>query len=178
MSKTFLDKNNNVLYTGYETHEIVANPTLAGTEANLTGLQVGDTKYAIPQGGGEQHLYLHRINFTLLGGDLSRIIEITGSVLNSSNTPLVVQDEETGLYNVEELLSLDYDYLTLVLINASNETLISSQPFTAFDYNSQTKMCHFDRNGSWIEDSSDTLVWGYFENDPGFDANEKIIQKI
>lgn len=27
---------------------VVANPTLAGTEANLTGLQVGDTKYAVP----------------------------------------------------------------------------------------------------------------------------------
>ena len=31
---------------------VVANPTLSGTEANLTGLQVGDTKYAVPQGGG------------------------------------------------------------------------------------------------------------------------------
>lgn len=30
---------------------VVANPTLAGTEADLTGLQVGDTKYAIPAGG-------------------------------------------------------------------------------------------------------------------------------
>ena len=32
--------------------EVVANPTLAGTEATLEGLQVGDTKYAVPQGGG------------------------------------------------------------------------------------------------------------------------------
>lgn len=31
---------------------IVANPTLAGTEADLTGLQVGETKYKVPQGGG------------------------------------------------------------------------------------------------------------------------------
>ena len=29
---------------------VVANPTLAGTEADLTGLQVGSTKYAIPTG--------------------------------------------------------------------------------------------------------------------------------
>lgn len=29
---------------------VVANPTLAGTEANLTGLDVGGTKYAVPQG--------------------------------------------------------------------------------------------------------------------------------
>ena len=33
---------------------VVANPTLAGTEASLTGLQVGDTKYAVggSSGGG------------------------------------------------------------------------------------------------------------------------------
>lgn len=32
--------------------EVAANPTLAGTEADLTGLQVGDTKYKVPEGGG------------------------------------------------------------------------------------------------------------------------------
>lgn len=31
---------------------VVANPTLAGTEADLTGLQVGDTKYKVGGGGG------------------------------------------------------------------------------------------------------------------------------
>jgi hypothetical protein len=31
---------------------VVANPTLAGTEADLEGLQVGDTKYKVDGGGG------------------------------------------------------------------------------------------------------------------------------
>lgn len=31
---------------------VVANPTLAGTESDLTGLQVNGTKYKIPSGGG------------------------------------------------------------------------------------------------------------------------------
>lgn len=31
---------------------VVANPTLAGTEADLTGLEVNGTKYAVPSGGG------------------------------------------------------------------------------------------------------------------------------
>lgn len=31
---------------------VVANPTLAGTEDDLTGLQVGSTKYKVPSGGG------------------------------------------------------------------------------------------------------------------------------
>ena len=31
--------------------QVVANPTLAGTEADLTALQVGGTKYKVPSGG-------------------------------------------------------------------------------------------------------------------------------
>lgn len=36
-------------YTGEGGTTVVANPTLAGTEDTLTGIQVGDTKYAMPQ---------------------------------------------------------------------------------------------------------------------------------
>ena len=36
--------------TDYIEGQVEANPTLAGTEAELTGLQVGDTKYKVPQG--------------------------------------------------------------------------------------------------------------------------------
>lgn len=43
---------------------VVANPTLAGTEADLTGLQVGDTKYAIPAGSGTTTLYQHYITLS------------------------------------------------------------------------------------------------------------------
>ena len=39
---------------------VSANPTLAGTEDNLTGLQVGDTKYKVPSGGGGT-IYSHFI---------------------------------------------------------------------------------------------------------------------
>ena len=42
---------NNVTYKVGGGTEVVANPTLAGTEADLTGLQVGDTKYKVPSGG-------------------------------------------------------------------------------------------------------------------------------
>lgn len=38
--------------------DLVANPTLAGTESDLTGLQVGDTKYKV---GGGGHLYQHNV---------------------------------------------------------------------------------------------------------------------
>ena len=36
----------------YSGSEVVANPTLAGTEANLTGIEVDGTKYAVSGGGG------------------------------------------------------------------------------------------------------------------------------
>lgn len=52
--------NDSGFITAEDVTEVVANPTLAGDEANLTGLQVGDTKYAVPQGGGSQ-LYAHSI---------------------------------------------------------------------------------------------------------------------
>ena len=34
--------------------EVVANPTLAGTETDLTGLEVAGTKYKVPSGGGTE----------------------------------------------------------------------------------------------------------------------------
>lgn len=45
--------------------EVVANPTLAGTETDLTGLEVAGTKYKVPTGGsgGIQHLYKHTFKY-------------------------------------------------------------------------------------------------------------------
>lgn len=66
--------------------EVVANPTLAGTEATLTGLQVGDTKYAVPGG----HLYKHNISmqcsFTIGSATIANTIHVT--IFNNSSTPI------------------------------------------------------------------------------------------
>lgn len=40
----------------YSGSEVVANPTLSGTETNLTGLEVDGTKYAVTGGGGSQKI--------------------------------------------------------------------------------------------------------------------------
>ena len=37
---------------------VIANPTLAGTESDLTGLQVGGTKYKIPSGGSGSGVFV------------------------------------------------------------------------------------------------------------------------
>lgn len=43
---------------------VVANPTLVGTETSLTGLQVGGTKYKVPQGSGGQ-MELVTLNYVI-----------------------------------------------------------------------------------------------------------------
>jgi len=65
---------------------VVANPTLAGTEANLTGLQVGDTKYKVPEGGGTA-LYKHNINIRDNEYESSATKSANIFILSSSDTP-------------------------------------------------------------------------------------------
>lgn len=71
--------------------EVVANPTLAGDEAELTGLQVGDTKYAMPQGGGGggnqlyQHSILIRSKNTSTASDLCYC---TLTIISNSSTQI------------------------------------------------------------------------------------------
>ena len=65
---------------------VVANPELSGDEANLTGLQVGNTKYAVPQGSGLT-LYEHQISFN----DSDGTANVTFYITTTSNTQFTVQ---------------------------------------------------------------------------------------
>lgn len=77
---------------------VVANPTLAGTEADLTGLQVGDTKYKVPSGGGGGQLYRHHIR--LLSGALTMNKAVLVSFISNSITPISsISELATFLYN-------------------------------------------------------------------------------
>lgn len=51
----------NASVSSIDLKEVTANPTLAGTESSLSGLQVGGTKYKV---GGTQ-LYIHEISGTI-----------------------------------------------------------------------------------------------------------------
>lgn len=51
MSKTIKDKDGHSLVEVYDTDEIVANPTLDGSEGSLAGLKIGNTKYKVTSGG-------------------------------------------------------------------------------------------------------------------------------
>lgn len=79
---------------GPEGQIVVANPTLAGTEAELTGLQVGDVKYKVPGGG---HLYEHMYEIQY-GNHHS----IWLSLLKNDTVPL------SSIKNIKEYLAIQY----------------------------------------------------------------------
>lgn len=88
--------------------EVIANPTLAGTEANLTGLQVGETKYAVPQGGSDTKLYNVDVRI-----DISPEQSCNGSYITFIFNTLDITDLPT---NFEELVShLTYNENTKAL---------------------------------------------------------------
>lgn len=60
-------------------YRVDGNPTLAGTEDDLTGLQIGDTKYKIPS---KTKLYKHRasINLTITVNNGTNTYNATGTV--------------------------------------------------------------------------------------------------
>lgn len=80
--------NDSGFITASDVTQVVANPTLAGDEANLTGLQVGDTKYAVPQGGGGSQLYAHNVCVVLYTDNTKETMAgmITATIINSNNT--------------------------------------------------------------------------------------------
>jgi hypothetical protein len=146
MPKTFLNYKGATLASVYETDEIVANPTLEGTEQPLAGLQVGNTKFSVSQGGGYspnvfctvdllpingKHLsvdnliaFLNSKNITT--GDNLEIGEVGGNerviqLYYGSSTYISIGDESI-IY-----ITFDTDYET-TLLNA--KTTIESTPVT------------------------------------------------
>lgn len=150
MPKTFLDKNNNTLYTGYETYEIVANPELAGNEETLEGLEIGSTKYKVGGGSGTEvilgaelwalqgkHVDVDKLialvqKYDLDNTELTLMVGLTGTSSNSfyySNGCLISFYDNSGtevcIFGEYLTQSLDYtegDSLTTVLAN--NKTAI------------------------------------------------------
>lgn len=75
--------------------EVVANPVLAGTESDLTGLEVAGTKYKIPTGGagGGTQLYLHKIVATIQNsGDVITDITVEFSLYLTNSNEITIND--------------------------------------------------------------------------------------
>lgn len=122
--------------------QVEANPTLAGTEASLTGLQIGDTKYAVPQGttvvanptlagteadleglqvgdtkykvGGGKQLYQHNIRVKALHVH-------SGSYYYLSTGITIINDSNVSIDTFEKL----YSYLTSKGYTSINSILTS-----------------------------------------------------
>ena len=78
--------------------EIIANPTLDGTESELTGLQIEDTKYKVPS-GGDIHLYRHNI-YCKVTFDSSNYFYIGFICYNNDSTKIT---------NFSDIVALIYD---------------------------------------------------------------------
>lgn len=88
---------------------VIANPTLVGTEANLVGLQVGQTKYKVPSGGGgSENPYI----YSLSSYQIAEILK--GKVLNFSKIKQFLQS-----------LSLDISFATSVSIYSTAGNIFS-----------------------------------------------------
>src|SRR5699024_10069102 len=127
---------------------VVANPTLSGNEAELTGIEVAGTKYKVPSGGGgstPQHLfvnYLHyyngdnKISFTLIATtDFFRasFSHVLGYISKGTFIPAC------GIYNGEPIISLRISMIDNIITistpsNANVDVDISSG-WTGDNYN-------------------------------------------
>lgn len=96
MSKTIKDKDGHSLVEVYDTDEIVANPTLDGSEGSLVGLKIGDTKYKVTGGGGGGKEYYRYYIY----GTYNKTTSATGTQINSG---------QWGVNFVSEL-NLDYNF--------------------------------------------------------------------
>lgn len=97
---------------GADGTQVIANPTLAGTEDSLTSIEIDGTKYAISGGGGgEQHLYMHHL----------RIAE-NASAVNSITTYIVVfNTSNTTINSFTSLRTLLYTDLQAINISSALE---------------------------------------------------------
>lgn len=97
--------------------KVIPNPTLDGTESNLTGLEVLGTKYKVG-GGSEVHLYNHHCYFSGSSGQYSV------DIILDNNTPLIFSTLISALSNIYGSGTNTYFDVT-----AKNETIYVSRAF-------------------------------------------------
>lgn len=129
--------------------EVIANPTLAGTEADLTGLQVGENKYKVPE------VINVVANPTLAGTET----DLTS--LQVGDTKYAIPQGSGGgatLYqhNIALVKSafLDHGYAQLVIFNDSSTPLTSNDVYNYLN----NKGFIVTTFGRITEEDSDTMV--------------------
>lgn len=116
--------------------EVVANPVLAGTESDLTGLEVAGTKYKVPTGGsgGGTQLYMHSIEgydsdersilVNLVTTSESELTDITDFSAMGDNPIISIGLQQVGLSC--GLCTFDGQALYMAYVGAANNTIMYS----------------------------------------------------
>lgn len=112
---------------------VIANPELTGDEPDLEGLQVGDTKYAVPQGGGG-------IEYVELTVDFSNIDGATGNLTQEQLTKLqngaFIKLSNTIPNTAYVVLSIAlYNMVQNTMVYSSNVASINGISFTQITIN-------------------------------------------
>lgn len=133
---------------------VVANPTLAGTEDDLSGLQVGETKYKVPN----VQLYEHNLNYFYMLNQAPDIIYSQASfkIINDNSQPLTYSDISAYVrqhFNQYQLLQAsgfsyidnfnkDYPFIAygIFVDNVDNETLVLQSILATLENQGQTSV--------------------------------------
>lgn len=108
---------------------IVANPTMAGTEAALTGLQVGDTKYKV-EAGSEVHTYRDSKNYTSADTDFEQLKE---DILNKR----IIQIGFAYFYFYEIWNSTYYVYYSFDAATKVDTSTYVNEKYVAISYGTE-----------------------------------------
>lgn len=166
--------------------QVVANPELAGTEASLTGLEVGGTKYKVEQpinveanptlAGTEADLESIEIGNTKykVGGGKTlyeHIITVTASTDSHVYVIQVINDSNTSIDTLTKLINYFYNKLgTTKVYPASGGNLYGNLGFTAqyIEMNDSThiRFIGMDKTGSlWNNTTLATNTEGFTVTD-------------
>lgn len=99
-SNLLQDGNGNAYVTTEDITEVVANPEVYGSEDTLTSLQVGDTKYIVPSGGGGSDSSLKLAIDLWSNGGWSTSKDVTGTVRLFTNLLSTSGYSDEGVYAV------------------------------------------------------------------------------
>lgn len=118
--------------------EVVANPTLSGSESDLTGLEVAGTKYKVSAGGTQK--YMHSISFARETSSNDIVGSITVHIINDIATPYS-SISEISFPSMAATGTIVYTKKLGVVTNAYKESgsnMISFNYRSIWDLNSST----------------------------------------
>lgn len=127
---------------------VVANPTLAGTESDLTSIQIGSTKYSIPSGGGSGTTYTAGDGINITSGNAIKVDESVVRIKSFTRTQItdttlkgLFDAGNTQIIIINQNYSTDFNFFSN-LINGVGDIVINSSlglPYKVVYYSISTQ---------------------------------------